>query len=253
MPWESFRRISGFGKFWLSRERSRRTNSIRPGRKSSILSIRLASPAQLFDAGYKSLDELMLAATGKANHSQDEIVDLLAGPPQKSPQGERIRTEVADRMRLGHGRPAPDLSRYALGAERWAECHGARSSARASGCSPWRANCANSRCPVPSSPKARKTSGHPGIISARHAELQVHTDLTKVIQQPGTPAKLEAARGQLAPFLRDTLVGLNYAYYEPPGSQILHINPLFVRSHDFSGETIIGEEQVWQAAQRYSA
>jgi hypothetical protein len=42
-------------------------------------------------------------------------------------------------------------------------------------------------------------------------------------------------------------VGLNYAYYEPPGAQILHINPLFVRSHDFSGVSMIGSERLWQA------
>jgi hypothetical protein len=35
--------------------------------------------------------------------------------------------------------------------------------------------------------------------------------------------------------LRDSLVGLNYAYYAPPGAQILQANPLFVRSHDFVG------------------
>ena len=76
----------------------------------------------------------------------------------------------------------------------------------------------------------------------------MRTDVAKVIEQPSSPAKLETARGQLAPFLRDTLVGLNYAYYEPPGSQLLHINPLFVRSHDFSGATVVGEEHIWQAS-----
>src|SRR5262249_55974001 len=50
----------------------------------------------------------------------------------------------------------------------------------------------------------------------------------------------------LAPFLRDTLVGLNYAYYEPPGAQLLHNNPLFVRFHDFSGEITGSPEQSWQ-------
>jgi hypothetical protein len=76
--------------------------------------------------------------------------------------------------------------------------------------------------------------------------LQVKTDLTKVIKTPGTRAQLEAARGQLSPLLRDALVGLNYAYYEPPGAQILHINPLFVRSHDFLGITVTGSERLWQ-------
>jgi hypothetical protein len=56
----------------------------------------------------------------------------------------------------------------------------------------------------------------------------------------------------LTPFLRDTLVGLNYAYYEPPGAQMIHNNPLFVRSHDFSGGDYSGEEaaandQVWRS------
>ena len=29
------------------------------------------------------------------------------------------------------------------------------------------------------------------------------------------------------------------------------INPLFVRSHDFSGDTVAGVEQVWQASQLF--
>ena len=49
------------------------------------------------------------------------------------------------------------------------------------------------------------------------------------------PEKLKELRGLLAPFLRDTLVALNYAHYAPPGAQILYTNPLFVRSHDFLG------------------
>jgi hypothetical protein len=71
--------------------------------------------------------------------------------------------------------------------------------------------------------------------------------LTKVIKNPRSREHLEQARGQISPFLRDTMVGLNYAYYEPPGAQVLHNNPLFVRSHDFSGDTVAGVEQVWQA------
>ena len=40
-------------------------------------------------------------------------------------------------------------------------------------------------------------------------------------------------------------MGLNYAYYEPPGAQVLHSNPLFVRSHDFSASSIQGIDEVW--------
>jgi hypothetical protein len=66
-----------------------------------------------------------------------------------------------------------------------------------------------------------------------------------VIRTPGSAVQLEAARGKLTPFLRDTLVGLNYAYYEPPGAQVLHNNPLFVRSHDFSTVSVQGVQQIW--------
>jgi hypothetical protein len=40
-------------------------------------------------------------------------------------------------------------------------------------------------------------------------------------------------------------LGLNYAYYEPPGAEVLHNNPIFVRSHDFSSISIEGVRQVW--------
>jgi hypothetical protein len=92
-----------------------------------------------------------------------------------------------------------------------------------------------------------------GIYNNRHTELQMRTNLAKIIKAPNSPEQLADARGQLAPFLRDTLVGLNYAYYEPPGAQILHHNPLFVRSHDFAGDTVVGLERLWQAPQLFGA
>ena len=39
----------------------------------------------------------------------------------------------------------------------------------------------------------------------------------------------------MAPLLRDTLLAFSYAYYAPPGAQILYTNPIFVRGHDFIG------------------
>jgi hypothetical protein len=85
----------------------------------------------------------------------------------------------------------------------------------------------------------------PVIYTSRHAELQVRTDLTKILKAPASPSQIDAARGQLTPFLRDTLVGLNYAYYEPPGAEVLHNNPLFVRSHDFSSISVQGVTEIW--------
>ena len=105
--------------------------------------------------------------------------------------------------------------------------------------------------PRPIFTSSERTEWAAGVYNNHHTDIQMHTDLTKVIKSPGSRSELEEARGQLAPFLRDTLVGLNYAYYEPPGAQILHSNPLFVRSHDFSGETIMGMDQLWQASQLF--
>lgn len=208
---------------------------------------KISSSAQLFDSGQKSLGEVMLASTGKANRSQDEIVDLLAGPPQKTPQGRRVRTEVVRRMLtvIDDQRLTSLDTLFELGDGLRAMEHGAKPTDRLISLA---GDLREFEMPRPIFTETEKAEWAPGVFSQVHAELQMRTDLAKVIQQAGSPAKLETALGQLTPFLRDTLVGLNYAYYEPPGSQILHINPLFVRSHDFSGQTVVGEEHVWQAS-----
>ena len=57
------------------------------------------SLAQLFDAGHASLKTVTLAASGKADLSQGELIELLAGPPQESAEGQRMRQEMAAKMR----------------------------------------------------------------------------------------------------------------------------------------------------------
>jgi hypothetical protein len=75
----------------------------------------------------------------------------------------------------------------------------------------------------------------------------MRTDLAKEIAESrNSPEDLTETRGMLAAFLRDTLVGLNYAYYEPPGAQMIRSNPLFVRSHNFSGQMTMKGDEVWQ-------
>jgi len=89
-----------------------------------------------------------------------------------------------------------------------------------------------------------------GYWTERHVDSQRKINLRAVIDKAANDAaKLKDIRGQLAPFLRDTLVGLNYVHYAPPGAQVLLTNPLFVRSHDFIG--IQGAEQTWKATQVY--
>ena len=208
---------------------------------------KIGSAVQLFDAGEKSLSSLRLVAIGKGRPSQDELIDLLAGPPQKGPRATKIRTEMADRMRLvmDDQRLTSLDTLLELSDGLSAMAHGAPRSDRLVSLA---GSLREFELPRPIFTESERYEWAPDMIRQRHASLQIHTDLVKVIEQPNTPAKLEAARGQLAPFLRDTLVGLTYAYYEPPGSQVLHINPMFVRSHDFAGVTVIGEEHIWQTA-----
>jgi hypothetical protein len=208
------------------------------------------SSAQLFDAGHASLGTLMLAASGKSDLSQGEFIELLAGPPQQSADGQRVREELAGRIRavLEDQRLVSLDSLFTLGDGLNRMAQGAPAGANLI---PLASELKEFELPRPIFTESEKTEWAPGVYANRHSELQVHVDLTKVIKTPGSRGQLEAARGQLTPFLRDTLVGLNYAYYEPPGAQLLHNNPLFVRSHDFSGETIMGVNQLWQASELF--
>jgi hypothetical protein len=206
---------------------------------------------RLFDAGQTSLKTVVLAASGKTDLSQGELIELLAGPPQDSPEGQRMRQEMAARMRavLEDQRLVSLDTLFSLGDGLNKMAGGAPATGNML---PLASELREFELPRPIFTESEKTEWAPGVYANRHAELQVHVDITKVIKTPGSRPQLEAARGQLTPFLRDAVVGLNYAYYEPPGAQLLHNNPLFVRSHDFSGETIMGVTQLWQAPELFN-
>ncbi len=79
----------------------------------------------------------------------------------------------------------------------------------------------------------------------KHIENERKINFRAIVDKAGSdPAKLKDARGNLTGFLRDTLVGLAYIHYAPPGAQILYTNPHFVRSHDFLG--VQGTNQTWR-------
>ena len=211
---------------------------------------RIVSATQLFDAGCVSLRQLAQATTGRSSISQYDITELLAGPRQLSVDGQRMHQELADRarsvldgqrlvsldtvMNLGDGLRA--MKPGQAGSEEMVRLA---------------AELREFEMPRPIFTSGERTEWAAGIYNNHHTDLQMRTDLTKIVKSPASSAQLEEARGQLAPFLRDTLVGLNYAYYEPPGAQILHNNPLFVRSHDFSGDTVAGVEHLWRTPQLF--
>lgn len=206
----------------------------------------VGSNLQLFEAARKSLQAITVATTGKSNLTQDALVDLLAGPEPNNPEAKRVHEELAHKMHsvLDDQRLVSMDVLFGLYDGLGQMAHGA---AIGNSLLPMAGALREFEMPRPIFTAGERQTWSPMVYVSRHAELQVRTDLTKVIKGPATPAQLEAARSRLAPFLRDTLVGLNYAYFEPPGAQVLHSNPLFVRSHDFSASSIQGVDEIWGA------
>lgn len=206
---------------------------------------------QVYAAGRAALGELLRAATGRTYLPEDQVFALLAGPEQFSKEGRQLRGQMASRMRqviddqrlvsldtliqLGDG-----LDQMAKGKD------------VAESLIPLAGELREFEMPKPLFTKSERTEFAAGVYSNRHTALQMRTDLIRILKAPNGAGDLAQAHGLLTPFFRDTLVGLNYAYYEPPGAQMIHNNPLFVRSHDFSGGDYSGEaanasDQIWRS------
>ena len=213
---------------------------------------KVATAPQLFDAGRTSVSAVARASGGKEPFSQSELMEALAGPVQSEPQAKQVHAEMAREIRaVMDGQRLVSLDTlFALGDALNRMSKGSHTEAALL---PLAGELREFQMPRPIFTSSERTEWAAGLYNNRHTDLQMQTDLTKVLKGPASAGQVEEARGQLAPFLRDTLVGLNYAYYDPPGSQLLRANPLFVRSHDFSGETVSGVEGLWRAPQLFGA
>jgi len=207
----------------------------------------IRSAAQLYDAGRTSLGEIFRFSLGKPRGSQDDIIELLAGPPQTTPLGKQMHDEVANRIRsvLDDQRLVSLDTLLSVGdglAEKERGKHPEEYVVLLA------AQTREFEMPRPIFSNSERTQWAAGIYNNHHTDVEMRTDLPRLLKSPtASRAQIQEARGQLASFLRDTLVGLNYAYYEPPGAQALHNNPLFVRSHDFAGESVTGIQSLWQS------
>ena len=111
-----------------------------------------------------------------------------------------------------------------------------------------------SETPIPRPPltSTEKNSLGFGYYSDRHLDAERKANIRASIERAGgDPAKLKEIEAELAPMLRDTLLAFNYAYYAPPGAQILYTNPVFVRSHDFIGGE--GQSRTWSPTETYGS
>ncbi len=210
----------------------------------------IRSSTQLYDAGRSSMGALLQASAGRTDLSQDEIIDLLAGPEQASAPSQQVRIELASKIRsmVAAQRLVSLDTLFALG-------NGldqmARGQTPSRALAPLAADLQQFQLPKPLFTRGERAEWSMGLYDNAHIQAEMRTDLAKLLQAKSSARKLAAARGQLVPFLRDTLVGLNYAYYEPPGAQMIYHNALFVRSHDFSGERSMEENRAWKTPELF--
>lgn len=201
--------------------------------------------SQILAATRTSLENLLVAAGYHGALSQQEIIDLLAGPAGASGQGATVRQDLA--YRIGSVMVAQRLisldTLFGLADGLNAMAHGKRAPA---GLLALAGELRELPMPKPLFTSSERAEWSYGPYIDPHIQQEASANFVKVIRQPPSPQKLESARAQIVPFLRDTLVGLNYAYYQPPGAQALYYNPLFVRYHDFLGNAISGKDQSWR-------
>lgn len=208
---------------------------------------KIRNEQDLFDAGRSGLFSL-LKATGAPNdvNPHDRVIDLLAGAtsPQDEESLNALRADmlrVFEAQRLVSLKTIFDLADHLESVSKGEKLNTALLNRLASRVS-------DLNLPKASLSATEKNSFSFGFWTEKHLEDQRKLNFRAVIDRAaGNPEKLRDARGLLTPLLRDTLVGLLYIHYAPPGAQILLTNPLFARSHDFIG--IQGAQQTWKATE----
>ena len=230
-----------------------RQGSIAPGEADSALAglvnafAKAKDEREIFDASRAGVKILMGATHAPQGASaQDWIVDLLAGaakPGESDVQTQMVQDmiRVFEAQRLVSLTTIFDLVDNLEGVSRGEKTNPALIAKAA-------ARIGEINLPRGSLSTVEKNALAFGYWSEKHIEAQRKLNLRAIIDHAATdPKRLQDVRGLLEPFLRDTLVGLNYAHYAPPGAQILLTNPLFVRSHDFVG--LQGNTSAWRATE----
>jgi len=189
---------------------------------------------RVFTASREALQLLLSFAPAGTGSQQERMIGMLAAPPGIAEEARPVRDEVASRIRTGleAQRLIPldvlfELADQLESAARTGTPPGAEFSRLAE-------LIQNLRLPNLFPSTLEKQAAFFGYWAERHIMAERESNLDKMVRKE-KPAKLAELRGLLLPHLRDTLVGLVYAYYAPPGSALLLNNPLFVRSHDFLG------------------
>jgi hypothetical protein len=192
----------------------------------------------LFDSGIKGLDLLLAAARapegGAARAPQENLLDLLAGGSAgaAAETHDLLAGELAGILEAQRIVSLDVL--YQLAGRLDAMARGQESDAAA--LNQLTSRISEIQLPRPALSNAERNALALESSVERHLDAERGFNPRGAIQKAaGDPAKLREIRGMLAPWLRDTLLAFNYAYYSPPKAQLLYTNALFVRSHDFMG------------------
>jgi hypothetical protein len=202
---------------------------------------------EVFDAGRSGVKTVLAATHSGANVSpQDRFIDLLAGAAEPTDADAHTQL-VEDMMRVFESQRLISLKTiFDLVDNLESLSKGEKVNQQL--ITKAAARIGEIQLPRASMSNAEKNSLSFGYWPEKHIEQQRKVNLRALIDRSATdPKKLDDIRGLLAPFLRDTLVGLTYVHYAPPGAQILLTNPLFVRSHDFVG--LQGTAQTWKTTE----
>jgi hypothetical protein len=210
-------------------------DSVFSGIAGSFAAVR--NERELFDAGRGSIKLLLAAApaqSGTAAPPQERLVDLLAGAPAAEDSDAREEAvqeigRILEAQRIVSLDTLFDLADHMESLVRGQKLNTALINKLASRVS-------EIQLPRSSLSASEKNAMAFGYWTDKHIDAERKLNLRAAIERAsGDAEKLKDARGLLAPLLRDTLVAFSYAYYAPPGAQVLQTNPVFVRSHDFIG------------------
>jgi len=208
---------------------------------------------EVFDAGHSSFQGLLDAAAKPADATagpQERIADLLAGAAESDDMETRQELEEQMLRILDAQRLVSLDTLFQLG------------DLLESGQRPDKATVAQlvkltariAELPLPRTPlttNERSAMGF-GFWTEKHLDAERKLNLRAALEKAaGDPARLKELPELLTPLLRDSLLGLSYGYYAPPGAQVLLTNPIFVRSHDFIGTE--GQGHLWKPTEPYGS
>lgn len=206
----------------------------------------------LFDAGRNGVNVLLrtsgVSTSGKEASAQEKMLALLAGGPHLDDSEARAEL-VQEEQRIFEAQKLLSLDLlFELADNLQGVTKGEKLNAQLS--QRLAARVADIQLPRNSMTGVEKSVMAFGYYVDRHIDDERKLNFRAIIDRAAKdPEKLKDIRGQLAPTLRDTLVGFNYVHYAPPGAQILVTNPLFVRGHDFIGQA--GANHSWRTTEMY--